>query len=163
MRLQPAFELGFQETHHDVQLTPCRRISAHAFAMNISSLLLLAASALPALGDTHHFCWCESAEAKGVDICLTQAACDRYPREKFFNVQGGDPNAPAITKMNPKLQKCYSTRAWPIIPHPYLGGDEFEEACFAAARDPRVINACVLSQGGARSHVKSRCTRNHAW
>ncbi|KAK2006623.1 hypothetical protein LZ32DRAFT_663481 [Colletotrichum eremochloae] len=130
--------------------------------MNFSFLLLSAALALLAHADTHHFCWCGSDQAPENDICLTQAACDRYPKDKFFNVKDGDPNAPAITKMNNKLQRCYSTRAWPIIPHPYLGGDEFEEACYAAAKDQSVVDACATSPG-TRTGVKSYCTRNHNW
>ncbi|KAK2002955.1 hypothetical protein LX36DRAFT_651590, partial [Colletotrichum falcatum] len=130
--------------------------------MNFFSLLLLAALILPACGDTHQFCWCGSHEVPGNDICLTQAACDRYPKDKFFNVEGGDPNAPAMTKMNRKLQRCYSTRTWPIIPHPYLGGNEFEDACYAAASDQSVVDACAISPG-SRTHVKSYCTKNHSW
>ncbi|WDK19621.1 hypothetical protein CGRA01v4_10908 [Colletotrichum graminicola] len=130
--------------------------------MKFLYLLLFTALAVPALGNTHHFCWCESAEVPDLDICLTQAACNLYPKDKFFNVKGGDPNAHAMTKMNYKLQKCYSTRAWPIIPHPYLGGNEFEDACYAAAGDQSVVDACTVSPGH-RTHVKSICAKNHAW
>jgi len=49
--------------------------------------------------------------------------------------------------MNFKKQECYGTLGWPVAPKPFLGGDEFEESCFAAASDPAVINACGISPG----------------
>ncbi|KAF4828238.1 ATP-dependent DNA helicase pfh1 [Colletotrichum tropicale] len=109
--------------------------------MFVRLFILMCALALGTLADRHHFCWCNSEQVPDHDLCLTQAACNYYPQDKFFGVHYGDPNAPTISKMNFKKQECYGTRAWPIIPHPFLGGNEFEDACYAAAADPAVVNA----------------------
>ncbi|KAF4852415.1 ATP-dependent DNA helicase pfh1 [Colletotrichum siamense] len=109
--------------------------------MFVRLFVLFCALALGTLADRHHFCWCNSEQVPDHDLCLTQAACNYYPQDKFFGVHYGDPNAPTISKMNFKKQECYGTRAWPIIPHPFLGGNEFEDACYAAAADPAVVNA----------------------
>ncbi|KAJ0305998.1 uncharacterized protein N0V96_001279 [Colletotrichum fioriniae] len=125
--------------------------------MKFSITLLLAAFTTQALGDRHHFCWCGSDQVPRSDPCLTQAACAKYPQDKFFGVKGGDPSAPTISKWSEKKAKCYSTRAWPVIPHPFLGGNEFEDACFAAAADQAVVDACGISPG-SRTGVKSYCS-----
>ncbi|KAK2774926.1 hypothetical protein CKAH01_12979 [Colletotrichum kahawae] len=125
--------------------------------MFVRLFLLVCALALGTLADRHHFCWCSSEQEPDHDTCLTQAACNKYPQDKFFGVYYGDPNAPTISKMNFKRQECYGTRAWPIIPHPFLGGNEFQDACWAAAGDPAVIDACGISPG-ARTRVKSHCS-----
>ncbi|WQF84420.1 hypothetical protein CDEST_09434 [Colletotrichum destructivum] len=125
--------------------------------MNLKALLLLGAFTLPVLGDRHRFCWCGSHQSRELDPCLTAAACEKYPQDKFFGVQGGDPEAPTISKMNHKLGKCYGTRAWPVIPRPFLGGNEFEDACFAAAADTAAMEACELFPG-YRTGIKSYCS-----
>lgn len=125
--------------------------------MFVRLFVLFCALALGTLADRHHFCWCNSEQVPDHDLCLTQAACNYYPQDKFFGVHYGDPNAPTISKMNFKKQECYGTRAWPIIPHPFLGGNEFDDACYAAAADPAVVNACGISPG-TRTKIKSRCS-----
>ncbi|KAK1585857.1 uncharacterized protein LY79DRAFT_257857 [Colletotrichum navitas] len=122
-------------------------------------IIVLCAFALGAVANRHHFCWCESDQVADHDLCLTQAACAKYPQDKFFGVHYdyGDPSAKAISKMNFKRQECYGTREWPVIAKPYLGGNEFEDSCNAAASDAAVINACGTSPG-VRTGVKSKCS-----
>ncbi|KAK1979670.1 hypothetical protein LZ30DRAFT_725582 [Colletotrichum cereale] len=119
--------------------------------------LLLCALALGAFADRHAFCWCDSDQVPGHDLCLTQAACARYPQDKFFGVHYGDWLAKTISKMSFKRQECYSTREWPIVAKPFLGGNEFEKACWDASADPAVVNACGISPG-TRTGVKSHCS-----
>ncbi|KAK2007065.1 hypothetical protein LZ32DRAFT_622473 [Colletotrichum eremochloae] len=109
-------------------------------------LIILCKFALSAVANRHHFCWCASDQAEDHDLCLTEAACARYPQDKFFRVhyELGDPNAKAVSRMNFKREECYGTREWPVIPKPYLGGNEFEDSCYAAAKDPAVVNACII-------------------
>ncbi|KAL0936863.1 uncharacterized protein CTRU02_209079 [Colletotrichum truncatum] len=125
--------------------------------MRYAVLLLLGIFAFGVLADRHHFCWCESHQVGDHDTCLTQAACSKYPQDRFFGVQGGDSSASTITKMSWKRQECYSTRAWPIIPHPFLGGKEFKSACVAAATDESVVNACGFMPG-ERTGIRSVCS-----
>ncbi|KAF4904344.1 ATP-dependent DNA helicase PIF5 [Colletotrichum fructicola] len=126
--------------------------------MFVRLFVLFCALALGTLADRHHFCWCNSEQVPDHDLCLTQAACNYYPQDKFFGVHYGDPNAPTISKMNFKKQECYGTRAWPIIPHPFLGGNEFEDACYAAAADPAVMQ--LLREGFARESMAGHLPRS---
>ncbi|OHE93572.1 hypothetical protein CORC01_11169 [Colletotrichum orchidophilum] len=77
--------------------------------MKYTTALLLGALASQALGNRHHFCWCDSDQVPDSDPCLTQAACAKYPQDKFFGVVGGDPSAPTISKWSEKKGKCYGT------------------------------------------------------
>ncbi|TDZ40681.1 hypothetical protein CTRI78_v010215 [Colletotrichum trifolii] len=118
-------------------------------------LLLWCTLALGVLADRHHFCWCNSDQYPDHDLCLTQAACNKYDQSKFFGVYYGDANAKTMTKMNNKKKECYSTREWPIIPRPFIGGNEFEDACNAAAADIAVVAGCGNQP---RTGIKSRCS-----
>ncbi|KAK2069443.1 hypothetical protein P8C59_004025 [Phyllachora maydis] len=124
-------------------------------------LLLLLVASPPhgggVLARHHIFCWCESAQVPDLDACLTAHACAQYPqdRSKFFGVYGGDAAAAPVARMSPRRNKCYGTRAWPVIPHPFLGGDEFLVACHDAAAAMAAAGAC---DGVVRSDVQSRCS-----